>query len=437
MSILRPGGNPRLAALAGAFLLAAAVAGSQETSQITLKAFPASCEARVDGVLLRPASAEGIRMLRLPHGAHAVTLSCPGYIPQSFSIDIPAQGPLIERKLERIFTYLWKTGELHTGSQPKSAAFTPDGRFIVSALLDGEGAEVFSAATLSKVTTLSPPAALARQKGFVEIAIPPGRDEIWVSQMTTAKVHVFSLSEFRYLSSISTDGVWSKVIAFSPDGRTGVVSNWCSHDVSFIDTAARVLVARVRVAGVPRGMAFSRDGRFLYVGLYENVGGYIVKIDASTRKVVKSLWFGGAMRHIVLHPSRDLLYVSDMAGKRVLVIDAAKDSLAFAVPVADMPNTIALTPDGSYLFVSCRGPNNPQDYTKKGPEFGKLVCIDTSKNKVVDWAWGTNQPTGLSVSPDCGTIVLTDFLDKRAEVFRFTPGGLLPPKPAVWKLPMP
>jgi len=126
------------------------------------------------------------------------------------------------------------------------------------------------------------------------------------------------------------------------------------------------------------------------------------------------------MRHVVLHPTRDELYVSDMLKGRILVVDAARDALLAEIRVDRNLNTIALSPDGRFLFVSSRGPNNPEDYTKKGPAFGTVSCIDTELRQVVDWTWGRNQPTGLAVSPDGRAVAFSNFLDDEIELYAFT-----------------
>jgi len=81
-------------------------------------------------------------------------------------------------------------------------------------------------------------------------------------------------------------------------------------------------------------------------------------------------------------------------------------------------NTIAISPDGRWLYASTRGPNNAVDYERKGPAFGELIVIDTERLVIVERHWGGNQPTGLAVSPDGRDIVFTDFLDHRLEIYR-------------------
>ncbi|MBL8032524.1 MAG: beta-propeller fold lactonase family protein [Leptospiraceae bacterium] len=87
------------------------------------------------------------------------------------------------------------------------------------------------------------------------------------------------------------------------------------------------------------------------------------------------------------------------------------------VKVYSNPNTIAESPDGKFLYVSCRGHNNPKSYLLKGPDFGRLMVIDIATLKVIEDLEAGNQPTGLDVSPDGKYVVLTDFLDHAMRVY--------------------
>ena len=121
-------------------------------------------------------------------------------------------------------------------------------------------------------------------------------------------------------------------------------------------------------------------------------------------------------RHAVrLKTPSDYFAVSDMARSQVYFIyESAK---AAETKVFSNPNTIAESPDGKFLYVSCRGHNNPKSYLVKGPDFGKLMVIDIATREVVEEIEAGNQPTGLDVSPDGKYIVLTDFLDNAMRVY--------------------
>ena len=128
---------------------------------------------------------------------------------------------------------------------------------------------------------------------------------------------------------------------------------------------------------------------------------------------------GSAKRHLVVDPVRNRLYASDMGRGSVFAYDLAEDRQLAEIAIAPnaKTNTIALSPDGRWLYVSTRGPNNPVDYERKGPAFGELLVIDTDSLAIVERHWGGNQPTGLAVSPDGRLVVFTDFLDSRVEVY--------------------
>ena len=130
----------------------------------------------------------------------------------------------------------------------------------------------------------------------------------------------------------------------------------------------------------------------------------------------------GAKRHIVPDYSRERYYVSDMYWGSLFIFSGRDDSLIMEVPVDEKLNTIALTSDGRYLFISSRGANNPKSYLIKGWYNGKIYIFDTQKDELIGWIWGGNQPTGLGISPDNGSIAFSNFLDYTIEVYSFTPG---------------
>jgi DNA-binding beta-propeller fold protein YncE len=101
----------------------------------------------------------------------------------------------------------------------------------------------------------------------------------------------------------------------------------------------------------------------------------------------------------------------------VYVLSGDTDSIIRKIPIDHNPNTIALTSDGSVLFISTRGPNHPETYLRKGPRFGKIYVMDTATFELQDWIWGKNQPTGLALSPDNRFMAYSNFLDASLEVY--------------------
>jgi DNA-binding beta-propeller fold protein YncE len=79
--------------------------------------------------------------------------------------------------------------------------------------------------------------------------------------------------------------------------------------------------------------------------------------------------------------------------------------------VFDNPNTIELSSDDRYLFVSCRGPNNPKSYLMRSPKDGKTYIIDVLKQELTAVIDGGNQPTGLDISGNGKYLAFSNFRD--------------------------
>ena len=360
-------------------------------------------------------------------GQKTLELEAPGFRPSSLPISKDLKGSLIVlNKATSLHAYV---RAFKTGKQPKSVTFIDNERIIIPLLDDKRAVELHNLRT-GEIKFLNVPRKYKNQTGFVETLIREKQNELWVSQMTTASAHVFSLDKLQYQFSIKTRGSWSKVMLENKKRQHVYLTNWVSKDVSVIDVSKKPYreVRRIRMKpAIPRGLALSKDGRHVYVAEFkqegrENLHGYIRLLDANTFKTLKRFGPAGRKRHIVSIGERDLLFVSDMLKSRVEVYNMKTNQLIKTMKTYYRPNTIVLSPDHNRLYVSSRGPNNPKTYLMKGPHFGKVHVFDTTTFKEIDVWQGGNQPTGLDVSPDGCTVVSSDFLDRRIRVYRYNQG---------------
>jgi len=401
--------------LVGAFSLYGGEEKGREPGKLLIRTFPLEAELYRGSERILPAERRAEwKTYLVPKGFQVLTLRAAGYQEKNLHIQMSSFLE-IEEKLERTDSRLTLVGETPTGRWPKGVMFHPNQPLILVTLLDGVGIDRIFFPSLVPRETFRLSNSKQEVTGFVEFCSFPQRGEIWVSQMLTHEVHILKANTLQKIGTIPVQGVWPKVICTDPEERYAYVSNWESRSISVIDTERRKVIHLIPVSGIPRGLAITRGG-ILYVCLYEP--GDIELIDTKTFTRIKTIPLGpGAKRHIVLDEHRDLAYVSDMATGLVTKLSLKKDKPIASIWVGSNPNTLALTTDGRFLFVSIRGRNHPEDYQKKGPEFGKIVVIDTGSFGIVDWVWGRNQPTGLTLSPDNRYMAFTDFLDDNLEVY--------------------
>lgn len=373
----------------------------------------------------------------------------PGHPDLVFSLQETGEGVFIEIKLERDpgrsrMQYL---GSLKTGAQPKSVLFHPHKDMLFAALLAGYGVDTFSwqgwpdsRRIRHRPIPISEDVSggASAGGGFVELAFDQQRNRLWVSQMTTAQVHIVDIDGERVTQRIETGGRWSKVIAFDWDNQYAFVSNWLSEDISVISMESYSLLGRIPTGGIPRGLALSPDNSTLYAADYAS--GALTSISLETlysaddsQPAAESMphelsflepdildYGPGAKRHIAVSLQKERIYVSDMMYGRIHVYDLSDGEEIMSRYIGPKLNTIVLDPNEELLYVSSRGRNNPESYLVPGPDFGKIYVLDTDTLDIVDWTWGGNQPTGLDISADGRILAFSDFLDNRIELYDVT-----------------
>ena len=97
---------------------------------------------------------------------------------------------------------------------------------------------------------------------------PEGLDTCTAGDGTeTSFVYQVNTSTFA-IEKVVAVGAVPKYVAVTPDGRRVLVTNWCSADLSVIDTTSAKEVARIPLRGQhPRGIAVSPDSGTAYIAL--------------------------------------------------------------------------------------------------------------------------------------------------------------------------
>jgi len=381
-----------------------------------LKSAPADLSVYFNNEQIKPVSVSGtIREYRIP-SAGTLRFSASGYNSIEFNSNkLPVVKGQADIKLEKEKGVLKYVGEYKTGSQPKSAYFSPDGKRLFVPLLNEKGIDVFR--VLNQSLEYEKRLEVGTRPGFVEAFCDERRRELLVSNMEENRVYVFNLDTLELKSSFITGGTFPKVVTQSPGGALTFVSNWVSRDISVFDSDTKTLLRRIPAGGTPRGMAFSPDGALMYTAIYD--AAIVAVVDMKENKVINKWRFNegeGAARHIIYRDGK--LFVSDMYRGTVNILNAATGALLKSVRIGPNINTIVMSPDGKYIFASSRGLNNAVDYMLPGPDFGAVYMLNAQDLTLIDKVWGRNQPTGLAVSPDGKLLVFTDFLDANIELYR-------------------
>ncbi len=347
-------------------------------------------------------------------GVVTVELSLAGYNPLSHELFLDRPTDL-ELWLDPEGQVVHLLGITEASGAPKGIAITPDGAEVWATILDGPPSiEIFDTQTRSRTGGVDLGA-----HGAVEVVFSADGSHAYASQMETARVFEIDTSTREGVRTLETGSAWSKVVELAPDGSAAYVANWSGNDVSVIDLGTGELERRIPVARTPRGLHASADGGSLFVAGFAQ--GDLQRIDLASGDVTTVFSSGGAMRHIVGDAERGVLFASDMARDRIWLHDLATDQTNEFADTDEKPNTIALSPDGKVLFVSCRGANNPVSYYIPGPEWGSILLLDAATGEPLDAIVGGNQCTALDVSDDGRLLVFSDFLDSTLRFYEIPP----------------
>lgn len=385
-------------------LLGLATLSAQDLVSVTFKAFPPEYEVFSGGSRLSYDTRDsGLRTYYLPAGSNRVNLIAPGSLPLNLNLTVkPGMAP-IQAKLEPRQGPLTYLTEAATGKQPRSLAFSPDGRRLFVALQGEPGVDVYGVPSLKKGPRLVAPD--GPQSGFTDVLVVG--NEVWAVE-NDGRIHTFDVDTLKYKDSHDLTGGGNAFLTDLGTGRVGV-ANWDTGLILAVDASTRKAVASFTAPGSVRGFAVAPGGVIL--SYFDR--NQVALLDVGPWKP-KATWSAGESPRPVAVLGNQL-FVGDMGSAQVLVLDATTGKQLTAVPVASNPHQMIASK--ALVAVASRGRNNPNDYQLPGPDYGKVTLLGP-QGKVIGSVWGRNQPTGLALSADGKFLAFTDYLDNNLELYR-------------------
>ena len=145
--------------------------------------------------------------------------------------------------------------------------------------------------------------------------------------------------------------------ALSPDGATLAVSNMGDDTVSLLDASSLSQRGRVKVGSQPNELAWGRDGRLFVANagansvsvIYNKVEVETIKTSLDPRDPV-----GSTPDALALSPDGTRLYVANADNNDVAVVDTSdprQSRVLGFLPTGWYPSALALAPDGKTLYV--------------------------------------------------------------------------------------
>lgn len=380
---------------------------AQDRVPVVFKAFPPDYELFSGGDRLSyTIRGENLRVYNLPVGTVRVSLSASGSFPLPLALEVKAGMAPVEAKLEPRQGILDLQGTTQTGTLPRAVTFSAGGKRLLVALQGESKVQVFEVPGLKALPDLEFPPSSA---GFSDVAVV-GPD-VWAFQRD-GRIHLFDGTTLKYKETVASPRSGHTTVTELGGGKVAL-AHWDDSVATLFDATAKKSVGAVGVPGSLRG--FAAQGATAFGSLFEQ--GRVAVIDTATWKV-KAQWAAGkAPRPVAVLGNR--LFVGDMGTAQVLILDTTSGSSVKTISVASNPHQMTVSADRTMVAVASRGRNNPDDYQKAGPEFGKVTVLD-SQGQVLASVWGRNQPTGLAFSPDGRFLAFTDYLDRTVELYRIT-----------------
>jgi YVTN family beta-propeller protein len=269
----------------------------------------------------------------------------------------------------------------------------------------------------------------------VYIAITPDNNFAYVANFyentTTGTVSVINLKTNTVIKTISDPSFNQPyTVTLNAQGSKAYITNSNGSTITIIDTKTNTVTGLITGFDGPSGMVITPDGHTAYVNNYGGPSGVgsgnattvrIVDLDTNTI-VGPAITVGLAPASLAITPDGAFVYVinyvtGDPNTGTISVIDTKTSTVVQTIAGLFGPYTIAISSDGNYAYISNFGSNN---FTP----FGNTVSVlDLKTNKIIKNITLGIQPSGIALTRTNAMIYVTNYNSiYQSTSFSSTPG---------------
>ncbi len=232
-----------------------------------------------------------------------------------------------------------------------------------------------------------------------------------------SSVSVIDLRTNKLTKSITDAGFNEPyTVTINADGTRVYITNSNSTTISIIDTATNEVVGAITGFDGPSGMVITPDGKTAYVNNYGSPAGVgsgnattVNIVNLTTNTISGTITVGLAPASLAITPDGAFVYVINYVDGNpgtgtISVIQTSDNTVVKTITGFFGPFAIAITPDGSFAYVTNFGSNN------FSPTAGGIApnevsgttvsAVNLSSNTVETTITLGNQPAGIAITPD-------------------------------------
>jgi len=303
--------------------------------------------------------------------------------------------------------------QIAVGDRPLGAALSPDGRYLAVSN-DGEGTQSLALVDTRARSVVQTIPYRAPEALYVGVAWSPDGGRVYASAGGNNLVRTYAvrgghLAEAAPIA-LAPRGTpsYPAGLAITPDGRTLLVAENLAGQIRAVDLATLRPGVAAPTGALPHAVALTRTGEKAYVSNWGDRTLSVLRVPglAPLATIAVGLHPGA----LAIDPVRPRLYAANTDDDSVSVVDTSTDRVLGTIslapypgaPEGSVPDGLAVSPDGRWLFIANAG-NNDVAVVPLGDPSSPAATPHVIG--LIPTAW---YPTTVTVSRDGQTLFVTN-----------------------------